>query len=369
MENEPLIIQRKARGADIVITGVEDLIEIINTPFNPPFHRTIYEHIRNGAVRNWFERMGEGELASLMKPFENESVQKYIIALSIFDENRTQQKKNFSFVVGYESAKKKLLETCSHPDRFRELSKKYNKKAGGAIILYGPPGCGKTNLASSLAGETSKIFMKRSGSDFFSPNIMKITLDILKKITNTVLFIDEIEMLGIDRDAEGLNSRRVTNDILVNIDSNLKNYGILIVGTTNTPWVIDASVLRSGRFDELIYIGLPSLEEREKLFEFYSKGLPLDGVEFSKISEKTDFYSCSDIEAICSEAAAIPWREAIAGKSERNITSKDFNDALARTESTAIPWLESTSNLMLSHNMKSRFAPMVKEIERYKNSR
>jgi len=353
------------------VNELGEFIDLIQNEEGMPFHfyTAVHTAIRKGMARHWLQQIGEQELASFLRPFEDDPARTYGVALSLFEENRIRKKRDLSNVVGYESAKRKLLEMSLHPEQFKEISKKYKKNGGGAVLLYGPPGCGKTNLAISFAGESSKLFMKRGGSDFFKPSSMKWAIDALKKITNVILFIDEIEMLGIDRDMEGMHSRAMTNEILVNIDSSIKDFGILVVGATNTPWVMDTSVLRSGRFDEFLYIGFPSVDEREKLLEFYTKNLPLDGVDFSKIASKTEFYSCSDMEAVCSEAAAIPWREAILGKKERRIDQEDFDKALEMTEPTAIPWLDEACNVMFGQNMKSRFAPMVADIEKYKRTK
>jgi len=370
MDHEPLLVKRtNKRNDEFVFDDLDELTEVIDD-FRVPFglKRAIFHSIRQGEVGEWLEKTGNKELASFLKSFEKD-LDGYLMAINLFQKNRKMEKKNFSFVIGYETAKRKLLEAGCHADKFEEISKRYNKKSGGAILLYGPPGCGKTYLANCFAGETSKFFMKRGGAEFFDPRVMRSTISSIKKIKNTVLFIDEMEMLGVDRDVEGLNSRALTNQILVSIDSDIKKYGILIIGATNTPWVMDPSVLRSGRFDEFIYMGFPSFDERKKLLEFYASTLPKEKLDFESIAEKTEFYSCSDLEAICSEAAAIPWREAINGETARKLNQDDLEKALLYLEPTSIPWLENACNVVFSQNMKVRFSPMVAEIERYKRKR
>jgi len=143
----------------------------------------------------------------------------------------------------------------------------------------------------------------------------------------------------------------------------------VFIGATNSPWLMDPAVIRSGRLDELIYIGVPDRDMRINLFRFFTKNIPLaDSVNFDELAEKTDFYSCSDIEAICDAAVSIPWREAMEGK-QRDVEQKDYDEALEIINSTTIPWFEEASQIMFTNSARKRFGPMIKEIERYKRKK
>ncbi len=347
--------------------NLDDFMQIVSDAHFSLERRHISGIIKSDKFYFWLEKIGEGRFASKVKEFSGDTLQVYVEAAKVLVENKGPQKLNFSAVVGMEETKKLLLEIATYPDSFLKISKQYGRLSSGCVLLYGPPGCGKTHLARALAGETSKYFIQR---DLPSMAAASGTIFLVaRRLGGAVLFIDELEALTQDRDSEGLSTRFMTNNLLSELNGSRENRGILFLGTTNEPWVMDTAMLRSGRLDNLVYVGVPDKKTRIELFRFYTRGLPMEKVDFDALADKTDFYSCSDIESICYEAAGLPWREALEGKKARRITKEDFDAALERSDSTAIPWFDEACNVHFSQSMKSRFKPMIKEIERYRRTK
>jgi len=173
-------------------------------------------------------------------------------------------------------------------------------------------------------------------------------------------------VLAVNREMEGMNTRILTNNLLTELDSLDEKSGLFMLGSTNSPWLLDTAMIRSGRLDKLIYVGVPDLQTRLSLLKYYSRNLPLGKVDFEEIAKKTEFYSCSDIELLCAEAAAAPFQHATESGKVQKVKQEDFEAALARCPSTALAWFESASCVQIPPSMKLRFAPMIADIDRYK---
>ena len=365
-----LRIQGKGEAPTIIIENLEEFVDLSTYAWRyPPLAHKLRKAIKEGKFDNWLREIGEHNFADILNKFKG-TVNLYPDAVGIINNTLKRDRKGFETVVGYEGPRRLLMERTVFPDKFEEISKVYGKKSTGAVLLYGPPGCGKTALANALAGETDKFFVKRNVLEIAEcQKTLGNTFKILRKLGASVLFIDEIEALAINRDYEGMSSRMFANALLTEINNSEENDGVVVIGATNSPWLIDTAMLRSGRFDSLEYVGVPCPKTREDLFRFYSKELPLDVIDIRELARKTDFYSCSDIMAVCQEAAAIPWREALSTGTSRKITQEDFEIALKHISSTAIPWFETAASTIIHEHIANRFRPMMKEIERYKEAK
>lgn len=256
---------------------------------------------------------------------------------------------NFYDVVDLEDVKEEIKEEIIYPLQNPEISKKFGKKAGGGILLYGPPGCGKTLIAKAAIGECNASFFNINISDLVSRGIEvapKILHDIFERAVKeapSVIFIDEIDAIGGKRTAEEQHFARVIIDqLLMEIDGveSMKE-SILFIAATNAPWAIDPALRRSERFTKQIFIPPPDFATRVKLFEKYTLGKELEeNVNFEELARLTEGYASSDIKAICDEAFKIPWEEAIHGAKERKISHKDFLSAISKQKSSLIPWFK-----------------------------
>jgi len=212
----------------------------------------------------------------------------------------------------YEETKKELVEAILWPLTKKELSTAYGLKPPKGILLFGPPGTGKTMIMRALSREMKIGFYYVKCSDFLSEwygeserNVSEL-FRIARATAPCVLFFDEIDSIG--RSREKYSSDDVAPRLMALFLSELDGFksvkNILVVGATNMPQELDRALLRPGRFDKIIYMPLPDKEGRKQIFKLHTRNFPLsDDVSFDKLAEKTERYSGADIQNICMEAA------------------------------------------------------------------
>lgn len=272
-------------------------------------------------------------------------------------------KMNFSDVAGLDPMKEMINESIVYPLKNPKLAEKYGKKAGGGVIFYGPPGCGKTFIGKATAGECAASFLSVKISDIMDmyvgnteKNIHNI-FDMARKNTPAILFFDEIDGIGGRRDSmQQTFEKRSINQLLIEMDGvEYSNEGVLIVGSTNAPWSIDPALRRSGRFSRFIYFPEPDKKTRETVFQLMMRDKPLDkDVSFSRLARLTEGYSIADITAVCNEASAIPWKEALKSGAERKIKFKDFVAAAAKVSSSLPAWYGSVKKFLIKEEKTVR---------------
>ncbi len=221
---------------------------------------------------------------------------------------------------GLEEAKQRLKEAVEWPLKNPDVFKRIGIRAPKGILLYGPPGTGKTLLAKAVATESQANFLSIKGPEIFSKWVgesEKAIREIFKKakqVAPSVIFLDEIDAIAPKRGLyEGARvTETVVNQLLTSIDGLEKMNDVVVIGATNRPDILDPSLLRPGRFDELILIGVPNIEAREEIFRIHTKNMPLaKDVDLDELAEVTEGYVGADIEAICREAAMTALRENI----------------------------------------------------------
>lgn len=246
-----------------------------------------------------------------------------------------ETKVSFKDVAGADEEKEELEEIVDFlkaPDRYRKLGARIPK----GVLLTGPPGTGKTLLARAVAGEAGVPFFTISGSDFVEMFVgvgasrVRDLFENAKKNAPCILFIDEIDAVGRHRGAGlggGHDEREQTlNQLLVEMDGFGVNEGIIIIAATNRPDILDPALLRPGRFDRLITVGVPDLKGREEILEIYKKDKPLDSsVDLKTIAKGTPGFTGADLENLMNEAALLAARE-----KARIITMKELEEAIKR---------------------------------------
>jgi transitional endoplasmic reticulum ATPase len=247
----------------------------------------------------------------------------------------------FADVAGLEDVKEDIRLKMIYPFQHPELAERFAIKAGGGILLFGPPGTGKTMLAKATAGEIDATFFRISPADVLSKwvgeaeqNIKKL-FDAAAAEPRSIIFIDEIEALVPARRDEGSSvMQRVVPQILQGVEGFDKKAGrpILLMGATNVPWQLDPAILRPGRFDEKVYIPLPDLPGRRAMLEMYLAKRPVaDDVNLDALASRLEGYSGADIRYLCDRAATIPFLRSVASGEEGQITAAIFDDVLRDT--------------------------------------
>ncbi len=236
-------------------------------------------------------------------------------------------------VGGLEDVKQNLREMVEWPLKHPEAFKRMGIKPPRGILLYGVPGNGKTLLAKAVANESEANFIAIKGPELFSKWVGESEKHIremfkrARQVSPAIIFLDEIDALAPKRGHvdSGVTDRVVTQ-LLSEMDGLESVEGIVIIGATNRPDVIDPALLRHGRFDRHIYIPVPDIDSRKKIFKVHTKEMPLaKDVSLKKLIDKTDGYVGADIEGLCKEAAILALRENINAK---EITAKHFDEAL-----------------------------------------
>ena len=253
----------------------------------------------------------------------------------LLDKDR-KSKITFADVAGLEEAKVEIMEIVDflkNPGNYTKLGAKIPK----GVMLVGPPGTGKTLMAKAVAGEAKVPFFSLSGSEFVEMFVgvgASRVRDLFKRAKEkapSIIFIDEIDAIGRSRgklQAFQTNDERenTLNQLLTELDGFGTNTGVIVLAATNRADILDAALLRPGRFDRHIYLELPNQQERQEIFKVHLKPLKLaENIDLKQLSAQTPGFSGADIANICNEAALIAAR-----KSKDLVDWDDFNEAIDR---------------------------------------
>ena len=263
------------------------------------------------------------------------------------------KKVTFEDVAGADEEKEELqeiVEFLKNPKQFISLGARIPK----GVLLVGPPGTGKTLLAKAVAGEAGVGFLSISGSDFVELYVgvgasrVRDLFEQAKKTSPAIIFIDEIDAVGRQRGTGlggGHDEREQTlNQLLVEMDGFAANEGVVVLAATNRADVLDPALLRPGRFDRQIYVGLPDIKGREEILKVHARGKPLaEDVDLRKLAQGTAGFTGADLENLINEGALLAGR-----KQQRFITMQDLKDA----EIKVIAGPEKRSRVIPEHERK-----------------
>ncbi|UCG95868.1 MAG: CDC48 family AAA ATPase [archaeon] len=243
-------------------------------------------------------------------------------------------KATWNDVGGLENVKKRLKESVEWPLKYPDSFKNMGINPPKGILLYGPPGCGKTLMARAVANESESNFISVKGPELLSKWVgesEKMVREIFRKakqVSPTIIFFDEIESLAPSRSVSSSDSRvgeRVVSQLLSEMSGLEELHDVVVLAATNRPDIVEPALLRPGRFDKQILITEPDEESRLKIFKIHTKNMPLEKVDLKKLAKEIQGYSGADIEAVVREAALNALRENIKSK---KVTMKHFKQAL-----------------------------------------
>ena len=266
------------------------------------------------------------------------------------DEWIVREKPNITFedVAGLDQVKQDIRLKMIYPFKHPELAAQYGISKGGGILLWGPPGTGKTMIAKAMAGEIEATMYVISPAQIMSKWVGEAEQNVKKLFESaranapSMIFMDEIEALVPSRSKEGSTGvmQRVIPQILQEIEGfdRKGDRAILFMGATNVPWNLDTAMLRPGRFDTRVYVPLPDPPARLKLLEIYLGRRPLGpDVDFDLLVDRLDGYSGADIKAIGQRAATIPFLEGVQSGVARPIGMGDILQALREISRSVTP--------------------------------
>lgn len=255
-------------------------------------------------------------------------------------------------VGGMVDVKKHLQTAFLAPLRNPELRRMYGKSLRGGLLMYGPPGCGKTFIARALAGELGAGFMSlgigdvadiyRGGSE---QNVHEFFRSA-RRLAPVVVFIDELDALGQRRTMHN-SWNEIVNTLLVELDGvEADNDGVYVLGATNQPWQVDPALRRPGRFDRTVLVLPPDAPAREAVFRHHLEERPVEGVDLARLAALSDGLTGADIALVCETAVEQALMDSVASGSPRYVTMDDLLTALRQTSSSIGPWLETARNVV-----------------------
>lgn len=274
----------------------------------------------------------------------------------------------FSDVGGMEAVKEDIRLKIIYPLKHPEMYAAYGKKAGGGILLYGPPGCGKTLLARATAGEVQSRFMSIGINDVLdmwignSEKNLHALFEQARRNRPCVLFFDEVDALGASRsDMRRTGGRHLINQFLSEMDgAEADNDGVLCLGATNAPWHLDSAFKRPGRFDRLIFVPPPDEAARAEILALALKGKPLDQVDTQKLASKTANFSGADLHAVVDAAVEAKLHEALKTGKPKPLTTADLLAAIKTRKPTTLEWFATARNHALYANEGGDYDPILK---------
>jgi AAA+ superfamily predicted ATPase len=263
-----------------------------------------------------------------------------------------------SDVAGLTEVKARLEAAFLAPMRNPELRRLYGKSLRGGLLLYGPPGCGKTFIARAVAGELGAHFLAVSFADVVDMYIgssernIREMFTIARRNAPCVLFLDEVDAIGQKRSQlRNTPMRSAVNQLLLELDDVTGgNDGVFVLAATNHPWDVDSALRRPGRFDRTLLVLPPDLQAREAVFRFHLRDRPVAGINLARLAGMTEGYSAADIAHVCESAAELALMDSARSGQVRMIGQEDLDAATAQVRPSLAPWFESARNVALFAN-------------------
>lgn len=264
----------------------------------------------------------------------------------------------FSDVGGMESVKEEIRMKILYPLKNPDLFKAYGKKAGGGVLLYGPPGCGKTLISRATAGEIDANFLSIGIHQILDlyigeseKNLHRI-FELARDNAPAILFFDEVDALAADRrDLRKSAGRTLINQFLAEMDGNVaSNDGVLILGATNAPWHIDPAFRRPGRFDRILFVPPPDEPARASIIEVLARGKPIANLDARDLAKRTKDFSGADLKAVFETAVERSLSQAMKTGQIVPITQRDLADTVKTVKPSTKAWFESAKNYALYSN-------------------
>jgi len=266
-------------------------------------------------------------------------------------------------VGGMQSVKDRLTMAFLAPLRNPEIRKLYGNSLSGGLLLYGPPGCGKTYIARALAGEVGAAFMNVRISDVLghyigdSENNLHDVFETARACAPVVLFLDEIDAVGMRRSPSSASYMRpITNQLLMELDGiGADNEGVFILAATNTPWDVDPALRRPGRFDRCVAVLPPDGPARQAVLYHHLKSRPVEGIDMGYLVQHTDGFTGADLAHLVDSAVEYAMMDSVRTGNVRMVTMQDFLRALAQIRPSAGPWFVTARNIVEYGNRDGQY--------------
>jgi AAA+ superfamily predicted ATPase len=277
-------------------------------------------------------------------------------------------------VGGMQEVKKRLEISFLAPLRNPKLRALFGKSLRGGLLLYGPPGCGKTFLARAVAGEMGASFISLSITDVLNMWIGSSERNLHELFQSArghapcVLFLDEIDALGHKRSQLNSSSMRtVVNQLLTELDGvDGNNDGVFVLAATNAPWDIDSALRRPGRLDRTVLVLPPDKAARAAILQYHLRDRPVAGIDLGKVADATEHYSGADLAHVCETAAEFAMRDSIATGDIRMISQQDMLAAAREVRPSTDAWFATARNVAMFANESGEYDDLAAYLKKRK---
>jgi len=278
---------------------------------------------------------------------------------------------DFSDVGGSEALKEEIRMKIIYPLQHAEMFKQYGKSVGGGVLMYGPPGCGKTHIARATAGEIDAGFLAVGINDVLdmwignSERNLNGIFESARSNRPCVLFFDEVDALGASRsDMKSSGGRHLINQFLSELDgAKSSNEGVLILAATNAPWHMDSAFRRPGRFDRVLFVPPPSEEARAAILEILCKDKPIEAVDYLRVAKKAREFSGADMKAVVDTAVEAKLAEAMKTGVPKPLSTRDLVRAVKTVRPSTKEWFATARNYALYSNQGGTYDDILKYLK------
>jgi SpoVK/Ycf46/Vps4 family AAA+-type ATPase len=279
---------------------------------------------------------------------------------------------SFADVGGMDDVKEEIRLKIIHPFQHPDLYAAYGKSAGGGVLLYGPPGCGKTHVARATAGELGSSFLWVGLEDVLSmwfgeseQNLHEL-FEQARRSAPCVVFFDEVDALGARRsDMRSSPGRQLINQFLAELDGvSAENEGVLFLAATNAPWHVDDAFRRPGRFDRVVFVPPPDRDARREILRIQLEGRLQEQIELDRIAVRTDGYSGADLHSLVDVAVEAKLAASMRDGVPRPLTTDDLLAATRKRKATTAEWFQTARNYALHANQAGSYDAVLEYLGR-----
>ncbi|MEN3001869.1 MAG: AAA family ATPase [Armatimonadota bacterium] len=278
---------------------------------------------------------------------------------------------SFADVGGMDALKEQIRLMIIYPLQRPDLYKAYGKRVGGRILLYGPPGCGKTLIARAIATECEMPMLYLGINDILSPwvgvseRLLHEAFEAARDHAPCVVFIDELDALGVKRTEAMHHSRVLVSQLLEELDGFAsRNERLLILGATNSPWHLDPALLRPKRFDRVLFVPPPDLNARVEILKIHTRNRPLEPrFDYVKVASTLRYFTGADIEALCERVAEEAIQKALRTGKQEPLTTEMFLRLAKSITPITLEWARTARNYATYANETGLYDPVAGWLE------